>query len=175
MYIIIPETFIEIGSLKLLEISIQTYPTNLSKVCVTTLLLWRYANFYKLMRTIYIFMTSTFHCECCQCFTFKRCDKFKLNCTSHGGMYSVHYFGKISITPKQWHWHWLLFQTLYNGYLSTMAIFLADSPYIDSCFKPLYNGHLSTSATFFCSQGGRCRELQLYLYVDVLRILSIFT
>ena len=46
-------------------------------------------------------MTSTFQCEYCQCFTFKRCDKFKLKCTSHGGMYSAHYFGKISITSKQ--------------------------------------------------------------------------
>ena len=43
-------------------------------------------------------MTSTFQCEYCQCFTFKRCGKFKLKCTSHGGMYSPHYFGKISIT-----------------------------------------------------------------------------
>ena len=41
-------------------------------------------------------MTSTFQCEYCQCFTFKRCDKFKLKCTSHGGMYGAHYFGKIS-------------------------------------------------------------------------------
>ena len=46
-------------------------------------------------------MTSTFQCEYCQNFTFKRCDKFKLKCTSNGGMYSVHYFGKISITSKQ--------------------------------------------------------------------------
>ena len=33
-------------------------------------------------------MTSTFQCDYCQCFTFKRCDKFKLKCTSHGGMYN---------------------------------------------------------------------------------------
>ena len=65
-------------------------------------LFWRYANFSKLMRTIQISTTSTFQCEYCQCFTFKRCDKFKLKCTSHGGMYSAHYFGKISITSKQW-------------------------------------------------------------------------
>ena len=50
----------------------------------------------KLMRTIHISMTSTFECEYCQCFTFKRCDKFKLKCTSHGVMYSAHYFAKIS-------------------------------------------------------------------------------
>ena len=31
-------------------------------------------------------------------FTFKRCDKFKLKCTSRWGMYSAHYFGKLS-TP----------------------------------------------------------------------------
>ena len=40
--------------------------------------------------------------EYCQCFTFKRYDKFKLKCTSRGRMYSAHYFGKISITSKQW-------------------------------------------------------------------------
>ena len=55
------------------------------------------------MQTIHISMTSTFQCEYRQCLTFmiKRCDKFKLKCTSHGGMYSVHHFGKISITSKQ--------------------------------------------------------------------------
>ena len=36
-------------------------------------------------------MTSTFQCEYCQYFTFKRCDKFKLKCTSHGGTYSALY------------------------------------------------------------------------------------
>ena len=41
-------------------------------------------------------MTSTSQCEYCQCLRFKRCDKFKLKCTSHGGMYGAHYFGKIS-------------------------------------------------------------------------------
>ena len=66
-------------------------------------LFWRYANFSKLMRTIHISMTSTFQCEYCQCFTFKRCDKFKLNCcTSHGGLYSAHYFGKISVRSRPW-------------------------------------------------------------------------
>ena len=57
--------------------------------------------FSKLMRTIHISMTSTFQSEYCQCFTFKRCDKFKLNCcTSHGGIYSAHYFGKISVRSR---------------------------------------------------------------------------
>ena len=65
-------------------------------------LFWRFANFSNFMRTIHISMTSAFQCEYCQCFTFKRCDKFKLKCTSHGGMYISHYFGKISITSKQW-------------------------------------------------------------------------
>ena len=41
-----------------------------------------------------------------------------------------------------------------NGYLSTAATFLADSPYIDSCLN------LSTTGTFFCPQGGRCEEVQ---------------
>ena len=44
-------------------------------------LFWRYANFSKLMRTIHISMTSTLQCEYCQCFTFKRCNNFKLKCT----------------------------------------------------------------------------------------------
>ena len=57
-------------------------------------LFWRYANFCKLMRTIHVSMTRTFLCEYCQCFTFKRCNKFKLKCTSHEGMYNAHYFGK---------------------------------------------------------------------------------
>ena len=36
MYIIMSETFIKIDSLQHLEISRQTYPTNRSKICVTT-------------------------------------------------------------------------------------------------------------------------------------------
>ena len=47
-------------------------------------------------------------------------------------------------------------RTSTNGYLSTTATFLADSPYIDSCLN------LSTAATFSCLQGGRCGEGQLY-------------
>ena len=71
------ETFIKIDSLQHLEILRQTY-------------LRRYANFSKLMRTIHTSMTSTFQCEYWQCLTFKRCDKFKVKCTSHGGMYCSH-------------------------------------------------------------------------------------
>ena len=74
------ETFIKIDSLQHLEISRQTYPTSRSKIHATAF--------------IHISTTSTFQCEYCQCFRFKRCDKFKLQCTSHGGMYSVHYFGQ---------------------------------------------------------------------------------
>ena len=48
-----------------------------------------------------------------------------------------------------------LHESLHNGHISITAIFLADSPYIHSCFN------LSTMATFFCSQGGRCKEIQL--------------
>ena len=80
------ETFSKIDSPQHLEISRQTYPTNRSKIRATTL------------RTIHTSMTGTFQCEYCQSFTFRRCDKYKLKCTSHGGMYSAHYFGKISIT-----------------------------------------------------------------------------
>ena len=79
----------------------------------------------------------------------------------------------------------------YNSHLSTPAIFLADSPYIHSCFNlfttatslqwpRLYNGHflgadspyidscfnLSTTATFFCPQGGRCGEVRLYFVMQ---------
>ena len=45
-------------------------------------------------------MTSTFQCEYCQCFTFKRRDKFKLKCTSHGSMYSAHYYIVSEINKK---------------------------------------------------------------------------
>ena len=62
----------------------------------------------------------------CQCFTFKRCDKFKLKCTSHGGMYSAHYFGKISITSKQMieknAWRWGLFQCIRQDLEQSPAI-----------------------------------------------------
>ena len=53
-------------------------------------------------------------------------------------------------------------RTSSNGHLSTTAtslqwpVFLADSPYIDSCFN------LSTMATLFCPQDGHGREVQLY-------------
>ena len=36
-----------------------------------------------------------------------------------------------------------------------LPLFLADSPYIDSCLN------LSRTATFFCAQGGRCWGVQL--------------
>ena len=41
-------------------------------------------------------MKRTFQCEYYQCFTFKRCDKFKLKCTGYGDIYSAHYFGKLA-------------------------------------------------------------------------------
>ena len=53
-------------------------------------------------------------------------------------------------------------RTFTNGHLSTTAtslqrpFFLADSPYIHSCFN------LSTMATLFCPQDGHWREVQLY-------------
>ena len=63
----------------------------------------RNAGWSKLMRTWYIYPWLVhFSVSICQCFTFKRCDKFKLKCTSHGSMYCAHYFGKISMTWKQW-------------------------------------------------------------------------
>ena len=71
------ETFIKIDSLQHLDLSYESVKNQ------------RY-NIHCFDRTIHIFMTSTFQCEYCQCFTFKRCDKFKLKCASHGGMYSAH-------------------------------------------------------------------------------------
>ena len=51
-----------------------------------------------------------------------------------------------------------------NGRLSTTAIiFLADSPYIDSCLNLSTTVHLSIMATFSCPQGDRFREIQLYM------------
>ena len=85
MYIKMSETFIKIDSLQHLEISRQTYPTNGQKSTLQHSPFWSYANFSKLMRAIHISVTSTFQCEYCQCFTFKRCDKFKLKCTSQIG------------------------------------------------------------------------------------------
>ena len=82
--------------------TLLNFKTNLFYLPVRNPLFWRSANFSKLMRTIHISMTSTFQCEYCQCFTFKSRNKFQLKCTSHGGMYSAHYFGKISITSKHW-------------------------------------------------------------------------
>ena len=92
------ETFVKIVPLKHLQVLRQTEPVKNSRYnihCFDVILI------SQLMRTIHMSMTSTFQGEYCQCFTFKRCDKFKLKCTSHGGMYSAHYFGKISITSKQ--------------------------------------------------------------------------
>ena len=64
---------------------------------------WLGTSFFPRVRHLWIrCMTNTFHREYCQCFTSRRCDKFKLKCTSHGSMYSAHYFGKISMTSKQW-------------------------------------------------------------------------
>ena len=41
-----------------------------------------------------------------------------------------------------------------------------ENPYTDSCLRPLYNSHLFTTATFFWPQGGRFREVQLYIVFD---------
>ena len=54
------ETFIKIDSLQHLEISRQTYPTNLSKIRATTFTVLTLCNFSKsVMPTIHISMTST--------------------------------------------------------------------------------------------------------------------
>ena len=45
-------------------------------------------------------------------------------------------------------------QTFSESHFSTMATFLVESPYIDSCLK------LSIMATFFCPKGGHCGEVQ---------------
>ena len=102
MYIIMSETFIKIDYCNTLKFQDKTILRTGQKSALQQSLFWRYANFSKLMRTIHISMTSKFQCEYCQCFTIKRCDKFKLKCTSHGDMYSMHSFGKNSLTSKQW-------------------------------------------------------------------------
>ena len=104
--LIMSETFIKIDSLQHLEILRQTYPTNRSKIrtialhCFDVMLIFlinadntyiKESNIHINIH-IHISMTSTFQCEYCQCFTFKRWDKFKLKCTSRGGMYRAHYF-----------------------------------------------------------------------------------
>ena len=70
------------------------------------------------MRTTHISMTSTFQCEYCQCFTFKRCDKFKLKCTTHGDMYSAHYFGK-KIGFYQFQSFWFIVVMVISVFLKT--------------------------------------------------------
>ena len=102
LYIIMSETFIKIDYCNTLKFQDKTILRTGQKSALQQSLFWRYANFSKLMRTIHISMTSKFQCEYCQCFTIKRCDKFKLKCTSHGDMYSMHSFGKNSLTSKQW-------------------------------------------------------------------------
>ena len=65
----------------------------------------------------------------------------------------MHNLIKTSTGRRQTSWlqsnHWRL--PLYSGH------FLVDSPYIYSCFN------LSTTAIFLCPQGGRCKEVQLYI------------
>ena len=62
-------------------------------------------------------------------------------------LYNGHFFGGQSIQS-------LLFQLLYNGHLSTTAIFLVHCPYIHYIVStslqrpPLHNGHLSITAIF---------------------------
>ena len=77
---------------------------------------------------------------------------------------TVSFFGRQSI-------HWLMFKPLYNSqffwrtvHTLTLVwpslqrpVFLADSPYIDSCLN------LSTTANFYCPQGGHWGKVQLYL------------
>ena len=80
IYIIMSQTFIKIDSLSATP---WNFKTNLS--CEPVKNPWYNihgltlsANFSKLMWTIHICRTSTFQCENVQCFTFKRCDKFKI-------------------------------------------------------------------------------------------------
>ena len=60
--------------------------------------------------------------------------------------------------------HFLLYRrsSILQDFLSRRT----ENPYTDSCLKPLYNSHLFTTATFFCPQGGRFREVQLYIVFD---------
>ena len=46
-----------------------------------------------------------------------------------------------------------------------LFLIMADKKFhtLTFCLKPLYNNHLLTMATFFGPQGGRCREVRMYL------------
>lgn len=72
---------------------------------------------------------------------------FPSYCSLFHGLFSLNPFLKAKIGGKS------------TVELPLTATFLADSPYIDSYLN------LSTTASFFCSQGGRCGEVQLYCYL----------
>ena len=46
-----------------------------------------------------------------------------------------------------------------------LFLIMADKKFhtLTFCLKPLYSDHLLTMATFFGPQGGRCREVQMYV------------
>ena len=84
------ETFVDFDLLQQLKFQDKPILRTAQKSALQQSLFCRSANFSKLMRTIHICMTGAFQCECRQCFAFKRCNKFKLKCSSHEGMYSAH-------------------------------------------------------------------------------------
>ena len=99
MYIIMSETFIKIDSLQHLEISRQTYSIRTSqKSALQQALFWGYASFsgqylYPWLVHFSVSIVNVF---------IQKMRWIQIKMYYHGGMYGTHYFGKISITTKQW-------------------------------------------------------------------------
>ena len=83
------ETFIKIDSLQHLKISRQTYPTNRSKICVTTFTVLTLCYFFQNNARYTYLLTSTFQFEFIASFESKTLTILTLKCTSHGYMYCI--------------------------------------------------------------------------------------
>ena len=84
------------------------------------------------MRTIDISTTSTFQCEYFQCFTFKRCDKFKLKCTSHLNEsfrhFYIHYEDYVKTLKKKNSFE--SFQRYWGSEICEYRNFLYSAPFV---------------------------------------------
>ena len=129
------------------------------------------SNFSKLMRIIHISMTSTFQCEYCRCFTFKRCDKLKLKCTSHGGIV------RIILEKLTWRQNSECCNADYKITKIVRALWLAErsvcmSVYKHGCGVRLFGfsppNHASTKLKKFSSS--KLDKFILYLYPFLRRL-----
>ena len=93
--IIRSETFTEIDSLQHLKISSKPILRTRQKSALQHSLFSRYADFFKIMRTIHTSMTSTFYFEFIVSFERKTLTILTFKCTSQGGI-CAHYLGKIN-------------------------------------------------------------------------------